>query len=115
MFLVTAIVSVVLAAALAMSAGAKLTRKADVIASMHTVEVPDDKIPLLAYVEIAGAVGLIVGLFWWPIGVLAALGVIAYFVGAVGAHLRVSDRQIAPAAVLLIVAFVTLVVRIASA
>lgn len=115
MFLVTVILSLLLAAALAMSAAAKLTRKADVIASMHTVGVADDKIPFLAYAEIAGALGLIVGLFWWPIGVLAAIGVAVYFLGAVVSHLRVNDRQIAPAAVLLVVTLVTLVVRIASA
>ena len=36
----------------------------------------DDKVWLLAAAEIAGGVGLVIGLFWWPLGVAAAAGVI---------------------------------------
>lgn len=42
------------------------------------------------------------GLFWWPIDVAAAGGVVLYFTGAVGAHLRVKDtvNRAVPAVIL---------------
>ncbi|WP_328393859.1 DoxX family protein [Nocardia sp. NBC_00416] len=112
MFIATLIVTLVLAGILLASAAAKLTRNAGVLASMEKVGVPAEKIPWLAYLEIAGAVGLIAGLFWWPIGVAAAIGVVLYFAGAVGAHIRVKDKELAPAAGLALVAAAALVLRI---
>ena len=79
MFIATLIVSLLLALALLSSASGKLTKKPAVIEQITAVGVPADKIPLLGYLEIAGALGLIAGLFWWPIGVAAAIGVILYF------------------------------------
>lgn len=113
MFIATAIVSALLAAVLLGSGRAKLVRLEPLMESMATVGVPPDKLWLLAGAEIAGAVGLVGGLFWWPIGVAAAIGVALYFVGAVGSHLRVRDfKGIAPATVLLLVAIATLVLRL---
>ena len=45
----------------------------------------------LGLLEIAGAVGLIVGLVVAPIGIAAAAGLTIYFFGAVVVHLRVRD------------------------
>jgi uncharacterized membrane protein YphA (DoxX/SURF4 family) len=115
MFIATIVASVLLAAVLLSSAAGKLTRKPDILAGMEKVGVPADKIPYLAYLEIAGALGLIAGLFWWPIGVAAAIGVILYFVGAVGAHIRAKDSALAPPAVIGLVAVAALVLRILSA
>lgn len=104
MFVAAAIVSVLLALALVGSAAGKLSKNPQQIESITKVGFPADRIPLLAAAEIAGAVGLVAGLFWWPVGVAAAVGVVAYFVGAVVMHLRAGDKAIAPAAVLLVVA-----------
>lgn len=41
--------------------------------------------------EVAGAVGTLLGLVWWPIGVLALIGLAALMVGAVVNRLRVGD------------------------
>jgi uncharacterized membrane protein YphA (DoxX/SURF4 family) len=113
MFIATMIVSIFLACALVMSAVGKLTKSDSVIPGMEKVGVPVDKIAILAYLEIAGAIGLVVGLFWWPIGVAAAIGVILYFVGAVIAHLRVKDISgVGPAAFLAVVAIAALVLRL---
>lgn len=116
MFIATLIVSIFLAVALTFSAVGKLTKNDKVIPIMEHVGVPADKIPVLAYLEIAGAIGLIVGLFWWPIGVAAAIGVVLYFVGAVIAHLRVRDTAgVGPAGFLAVVAIAALVLRLLSA
>ncbi|CCQ15007.1 putative integral membrane protein [Rhodococcus sp. AW25M09] len=115
MFILTLIISVLLAVALTFSAVGKLTRNDSVIPMLEQVGVPPDKIPWLAYLEILGAVGLLVGLAVWPIGVAAAVGVVLYFVGAVAAHLRVKDKEFAPAAGLAVFAVAALVLRVLSA
>lgn len=116
MYIVTLIVSIFLAVALTFSAVGKLTKNAQVMPIMESVGVPADKIPWLAYVEILGAIGLVVGLFVWPIGVAAAIGVILYFVGAVIAHLRIKDvKGIGPSAFLTVVAIAALVLRLITA
>jgi hypothetical protein len=95
------VLSVLLVIVLLGSAGAKLAKSAQILDTMSTVGVPQSALPLLAAAEIAGAVGLIAGFFWWPVGVAAAVGVVLYFAGAVISHLRVKDtKNVAPAAVL---------------
>jgi hypothetical protein len=48
-------------------------------------------LPWLAACEIAGAIGILIGIAWAPLGVIAALGLVFYFVGAIIAHLRAGD------------------------
>lgn len=44
----------------------------------------------------AGSLGLLAGLAIPPLGALAAAGLVLYFLGALIAHLRVHDHQLAP-------------------
>lgn len=111
MFIAAAIVSILLALVLAASGRGKLVRDPQVMKVMTRVGVPENKLWLLATAEIAGAVGVVAGLLWWPIGVAAAAGVVLYFVGAVGSHLRVRDRNFAPALILLVAAAAVLALR----
>ncbi|WP_281689784.1 DoxX family protein [Pseudonocardia thermophila] len=112
MFIATAVVSVVLAALLLVSAHGKLTREPKQMQTLKNVGVPEDKVWLLATAEIAGAAGLLAGLFWWPVGAAAGIGVVLYFIGAVAAHLRVGDKRIAPAAIILVLAVAALAGRL---
>lgn len=91
------------------SAIAKVTKKADVMASMAHVGVPTGRIPLLASLELLGALGLAVGIWFRPVGLAAAIGLLLYFAGAVGAHTKVKDsvQEYGPAFVLFLVACVT--------
>ena len=66
-----AIVAIVLSLALLGSAAGKLTKHPKVAGTLTTVGVPEARWPMLAGLEVAGAVGLIIGL-WAP-----ALGVAA--------------------------------------
>jgi uncharacterized membrane protein YphA (DoxX/SURF4 family) len=111
MFIAAAVLSSILALALVVSGRGKLVRDPQVMKVMTKVGVPDDKLWLLATAEIAGAVGIVVGLFWWPIGVAAAAGVVLYFVAAVGSHLRVKDWNVAAPLALLVAAAAVLVLR----
>ncbi|MDN3239718.1 DoxX family protein [Glycomyces tritici] len=63
--------------------------KADwVKANSHAVGVPDSWLPLLGLVKGAAAVGLAVGLFWRPLGIAAAVGLVLFFVLATALHIR---------------------------
>lgn len=48
----------------------------------------EDRARLLGGIQIAGAVGVLVGLVVAPIGVAASAGLLLYYAGAVAAHLR---------------------------
>jgi uncharacterized membrane protein YphA (DoxX/SURF4 family) len=94
MFIATVIVSVILALALTLSAAMKLRRHPQIVESIHgVVGVPLDRFWVLAALELAAAAGLIIGLWVAPLGIAAATGSVAYFVGAIIAHLRVRDTK----------------------
>jgi uncharacterized membrane protein YiaA len=46
---------------------------------------------VIGALELAGIAGLLVGLFWWPLGVAAAVGLTLLLIGAAGYHLRAKD------------------------
>ncbi len=51
---------------------------------------------------------------WWPLGVAAAVGIVAYFLGAIGSHLRVRDLNVVAPAVLLLAGGAALTMRVLS-
>ena len=104
MTIIAIILSVLLAVILVASGSAKLKKSEQVVESLTRAGVPLSLYPFLAAVEIAGAVGLVWGIWWTPIGVAAAIGVVLYFVGAIVFHLRAKDTAIVPPAVLGLVA-----------
>lgn len=115
MSIAATIVNLLLAVAMLGSGYSKLTGQKAALETLTRVGFPADRAWLLAAAEIAGAVGLVGGLFWWPLGVAAATGLILYFVGAVGSHLRVRDfGGIAPAAVMLLIAITSLALQLAA-
>jgi hypothetical protein len=115
MFIAYAVIAVPLALLLFVSARLKLTRAQRVIEPLTAAGVPMGMLPFLASCEVAGALGLLAGLWLGPLGVAAAIGVTAYFVGAVGAHLRTADFKGAPTPlVILIFAAAVLALRAAT-
>lgn len=63
------------------------------------LRVPRSWIRPLGAVLATGSLGLLTGLFVPAVGVLAAGGLVLYFLGALVAHLRVGDHQLGPWAV----------------
>jgi hypothetical protein len=93
-FIALVITTVLLALIALNSAAMKLRKNEQVLAVIHgTVGVPQRHLPTLAGLEVAGAVGILVGLWLEPLGIAAAAGLVAYFLGAVGGHLRVGDTK----------------------
>jgi hypothetical protein len=115
MFVATTIVSVLLAATLAYAAVRKLSHRPEVVQSYVRVGVPEEKLDYLAIVLLAGAAGLVIGLFLAPIGIAAAIGVVCYFVLALAAHVRADDVANLPTpAAIEVVAVAALVLRLAT-
>ncbi|MGW0391723.1 DoxX family protein [Streptomyces sp. NPDC003042] len=114
MFIAYAVVTGLLALVLTASATFTFQRNEAIVASMRKVEVPESWLPRLATLKAAGAAGLVAGLWVTPLGVAAATGVTLYFAGAVISHLRVKDFDLAPAAVLTVIAAAALALRVAA-
>ena len=112
MFLACAVIVSLLSLALLGSAAGKLTKHPKVVESLGKCGVPSSWHPRLAVAEIAGALGMVLGLWVPALGVAAAVGVVLYFVGAVIAHVRVSDSEVAAPIVFIVLAVVVIVLRI---
>jgi hypothetical protein len=85
-------ITLIVAAMVAFSAIAKLRRHPQVVHTIHeVVGLPMSYFPLLAACELVGALGLVLGIFWPVLGVIAGVGLAVYFVGAILSHFRVGD------------------------
>jgi uncharacterized membrane protein YphA (DoxX/SURF4 family) len=108
------IVTLVFAAMVAFSGLGKIRRDPKIMHVIHeVVGVPMKYFSLLAACELAGALGLVLGIWWPSIGVAAGIGLVLYFVAATVSHLRVGDvKGIGPAAFMLALAVGALALRI---
>jgi hypothetical protein len=77
------VVTVVAAALVAFSAASVFLHASWVVGPLADYGVPRSWLPLLGTAKAAGAAGLLVGLFVPVIGVVAAVGLVLYFAGAV--------------------------------
>jgi hypothetical protein len=75
--------------------------------------VPRSWLPWLGMALAAGSLGLLVGFAVPLVGVLAAAGLVLYFVGALIAHLRVGSRQLVGWGVFFIVTVAALATNLA--
>ncbi len=112
------IVAVIYSLMLVMSVRLKLVRDptaVEVIGNIHGVPLP--LFPVLASLELAGAVGLLVGIGVEALGVAAAVGLVTYFICAIASHIRVRDfapDHFIPAMLMLTMATAALVLRLAA-
>ena len=75
------------------SASSKFAETEPVVELLDHVQVTGVVRQTLPYVQIAGGLGALAGLFVAPwLGVAALVGLTLYFLGAVGFHLRVGDQ-----------------------
>jgi len=107
-------ITILLAAMVLWSGVAKVRRDPNVTRVIHEiVSVPLRYFPLLAACEFAGALGMVLGILWPPLGMAAGIGLVLYFLGAAISHLRVSDvKGVGPAAFMLVLAAAALALRI---
>jgi uncharacterized membrane protein YphA (DoxX/SURF4 family) len=70
------------------SAISKLVKVPDVMAAMESVGVKPNQVPVLAFLEIAGGLGVIAGIWAPGLGALASICLVGYFAGALLSHLK---------------------------
>ncbi len=86
-YALTAILSVVLLAV----AIPKLSGQKQMHDRLVHLGVSDRTIPLLGVLELSAVVGFLIGLVWAPLGIAAAVGLMAQMVGATVLHARAKD------------------------
>ena len=114
MFIVYCVLAVLYAAMLTFSGITKLQPHPDAVKIIHEViGVPMAFFPVLAALEFAAALGVVVGIWRAPLGIAAASGAVIYFIGAIVSHLLVGDvGGIGGAAFMLVIALVLLALRV---
>ncbi|WP_314225598.1 DoxX family protein [Streptomyces zaehneri] len=115
MFTTYIVVAVLMSAVLVVSAGAKAIRTQHITGQIATLGVPESMLLFLVAAQVSGAAGLLVGVWWGPLGIAAAAGLTLYFAGAVASHLRVGDyKGTPPAIVLTLIAIALIALRAAT-
>ncbi len=71
---------------------------------------------LIGVAELAAATGILIGLWWHPLGIAAAIGMIVLLLGALIAHRRAGDsgKEMAPALVDLVITIAYLAIALTS-
>jgi uncharacterized membrane protein YphA (DoxX/SURF4 family) len=97
--------SLVLAVVCLVPAVGKLGAHPKMLATAGHFDIPWAQYRLIGVAELVAAVGVLLGLVWSPVGVVAASGMCALLVGALASHRRVGDPlpEAAPALVALAV------------
>jgi uncharacterized membrane protein YphA (DoxX/SURF4 family) len=113
----TVILSVVLAAAFAMAGASKLAGAGQMRESAAHLGIAYPRYRAIGVLEVAAAAGLLIGLAVAALGAAAAIGLVLLMIGALIFHRRTHDPPavMAPAAVLLVLAIVLAIFRIATA
>jgi uncharacterized membrane protein YkgB len=97
------------------SAVGKFSMNPKAVDMLHHLGLKDGQIRMLGAIEILGALGLLVGI-WIPIlGLLAAIGFVLYFLGALIAHVRSKDaaKDMGPALILLVLSTIVMILQFA--
>lgn len=118
MYLAYVVLSALFAVMLTMSARMKLVRDPRAVEVIgDIVGVPLRFFAVLAMLEVAGAVGLLIGIGLRPLGVVTGIALVVYFVVATSAHLRRRDivpGHLLPPVMMLAISAGALALRIAT-
>jgi hypothetical protein len=89
----TAVILSVILAFVALAAGSpKVLLKGDVSTGLQShMGLSAGLVRFIGLAEVAAAGGLIIGLFWQPLGIAAAAGFAALMIGAIWFHAKVGD------------------------
>jgi uncharacterized membrane protein YphA (DoxX/SURF4 family) len=92
-------ISLLLAVACLLPAAGKLTGQPRMRKSAAHFGIPWSRYRLIGAAELAAAAGILIGLWWHPLGVAAAAGMAALLVGAIITHRKAADsvKDMAPA------------------
>ncbi len=98
--------SVLLLIACLLPAAAKLTGHPRMRESAQRFRIPWWRYRFIGVAELAAAAGLVAGLWWHPLGLAAAAGMVFLLGGALIMHRRAGDhgKEVAPALITLLIA-----------
>lgn len=113
MFAAYIAVTLIAAAANGYAAYSSLTGAEFVKATADKIRVPRTWMIPLGVLLAAGALGLLAGFVVPVLETLAAIGLVLYFLGALGAHARAHNRQFGAPAAFLLVAVAALATNVA--
>lgn len=113
MFVATAVLSGLLAFVFGAGAVGKLTRMKSEVDKATKLKITWSRYRLIAAPEAAAAVGLLIGLAVWPLGVAAGVGLVALMAGALAFRIRIRDTVpfLAGDAAVMVLAGVTAALR----
>jgi uncharacterized membrane protein YphA (DoxX/SURF4 family) len=107
-------ISLLLTAACLLPAAAKITGQPRMRKSAAHFGIPWPQYRLIGVAELAAAAGILIGLWWHPLGLAAAAGTALLLLGAISTHRKAADnlKEMAPAllALLLTLAYLTIAV-----
>ena len=108
--------SLLLAAACLLPAAGKLTGQPKMRHSAAHFGIPWPRYRLIGVAELAAAGGVLAGLWWHPLGLAAAAGMVLLLLGALITHRRAADsgKETAPALLALAITIAYLVVALTS-
>ena len=109
-------VSLLLAAACLLPAAGKLLGHPKMRQSAAHFGIPWNRYRLIGLAELAAAAGVLAGLWWHPLGVAAAAGMVLLLLGAVLTHRQAADsmKEVASAAVALAITVAYLAIALTS-
>lgn len=91
MFVATIALSIVLALAFAGTGVMKVTGRTEIMEGLGRLGVSPGLARLIGFLELAGAAGLLIGLWLGWLGAAAAIGLVLLMIGAIGYHVRSGD------------------------
>jgi len=108
-------ISLLLAAACLLPAAAKLTGQPKMRKSAAHFGIPWPRYRLIGLAELAAAAGILIGLWWHPLGVAAAAGMALLLLGAIVTHRKAADsvKDMVPALVGLVLTLAYLALALA--
>ena len=109
-----ATISLLLAAACLLPAAGKLTGQPRMRKSAAHFGIPWPRYRLIGVAELAAAAGIVIGLWWHPLGVAAAAGMAVLLVGAIVTHREAADsvKDMVPALVGLVLTLAYLTIAL---
>src|SRR6476661_3036908 len=108
-------ISLLLAAACLLPAAGKLTGQPRMRKSAAHFGIPWPRYRLIGVTELAAAAGILIGLWWHPLGLTAAAGMALLLLGAIATHRRAGDSAKEAASALAALALTIAYLAIASA
>jgi hypothetical protein len=109
-------ISLLLAAACLLPAAGKLTGQPRMRKSAAHFGIAWPRYRLIGAAELAAATGILIGLWWHPLGLVAAAGMALLLIGAVITHRRAGDtgKETAPALAALALTIAYLAIALSS-